>query len=375
MGTTIEASCFRRRQAVQAAPFPRAMMKASIVIVNHNYARFLKQAIDSALAQTYQDTEVVVIDDGSTDDSAEVIRSYGNRIAAVFKENGGQSSCYSRGLEVATGDLLLYLDADDYLHSHCISEVIDNWNEGCVKAHFYMEVVDENGSKLNAIVPSGRLGRPTNPLRMMRLFGAYCSPPGSGNVYSRDFLGKILPKQNDSEFRRFEAVHFGGDSVPILAAPYFGTIATIPRILGFYRRHANAAGGVTSRFDPEVSLQILKKEHQKDLIRDSAWRFTAGQTQIQKLLEPSRLKRHMCYLRLAGRGLDPGDNRLNLFAKGVLASIWWDGYSWTQKIVIIGWFVGVAILPLKIAEMLIHPALGISDRSLRLRKFLQASKG
>jgi glycosyltransferase involved in cell wall biosynthesis len=350
-------------------------MKASIIIINHNYARFLKQAIESALAQTYQDIEVVVIDDGSTDDSTEVIGSYGNLIKAVFKKNGGQSSCYSYGFAIATGDLLLYLDADDYLHAHCISEVINNWKEGCVKAHFYMEVVDENGSKLNAVVPSGRLGRATNPLKMMRLFGAYCSPPGSGNVYSRDYLGKILQKQNDSEFRRFEAVHFGGDSVPILAAPYFGTIATIPRTLGFYRRHADAAGGVTSTFHPEVSLQVLKKEHCKDLIRDSAWRFVAGQTQTQKLLEPSRLKRHMCYLRLAGHGLDSGDNRLNLFAKGVLSSIWWDGYSWTQKILISGWFVGVAILPLKIAEMLIRPALGISDRSLRLRKFLQASEG
>jgi glycosyltransferase involved in cell wall biosynthesis len=350
-------------------------MKASIVIVNHNYARFLKQAIDSALAQTYHDTEVVVIDDGSTDDSAEVIGSYGNRIIPVFKKNGGQSSCYSRGLAVATGDLLLYLDADDYLHSHCISEVIDNWKEGCVKAHFYLEVVDENGSKLNSVIPSGRLGNGTNPLKMMRLFGAYCSPPGSGNVYSRNFLGQILPKEHDSEFRRFDKTHFGGDSVPILAAPYFGIIAAIPRILGCYRRHGNAAGGVMSTFQAETSLKILEKEQQKDLVRDSAWRFAARQTDLPKLPDPSRLKRRMCYLRLAGRGLDPADNRLNLFAKGVFSSIRWEGYCWTQKIAISGWFVGMAILPLKIAEMLIRPALGLSNRTLGLRKFLQAKTG
>src|SRR6266446_7065204 len=99
-------------------------MRVSIVIVNHNYARFLKQAIESALAQTYADTEVIVIDDGSTDDSSEVIRSYGNLIIAVLKNNAGQLSCYTRGLAVSTGDLVLYLDADDYLHPHCVSEVI-----------------------------------------------------------------------------------------------------------------------------------------------------------------------------------------------------------------------------------------------------------
>jgi glycosyltransferase involved in cell wall biosynthesis len=355
-------------------------VKASIVINNYNYARFLSQAIESALAQDYRDIEVIVIDDGSTDNSAEVIRSYGNRIISVFKENGGQSSCYYRGFQVASGDLVLFLDADDYLHAHCISGVIDNWKEGCVKAHFYLDVVDENGVRLDTVVPSGRLSSGTTPLKMMRLFGAYCSPPGSGNVYSREFLSKILPMQNDYEFRRFEAIHFGGDSVPILAAPYFGRIAAIPQILGFYRRHAKATAGVTSTFQPETSMRILKKEHEKDLIRDRAWQLVARQTeipklpepwQIPKLLEPSRLKRRMCYLRLAGRGLDPGDNRLNLFAKGVLSSIWWDGYSWMQKIAITGWFVGMAILPSKIAEMLIRPALGISNRTLRLKRFLQ----
>jgi len=132
---------------------------------------------------------------------------------------------------------------------------------------------------------------------------------------------------------------------------------------------------VIATFDKESSLQILQREHEKDLIRDRAWQFAARQTLIPKLLEPSRLKRRLCYLRLAGRGLDPADNRLNLFAKGVLSSIWWDGYSWMQKIAIAGWFVGMAILPLRIAHMLIGPALGLSNRTLGLRKFLQAKKG
>jgi glycosyltransferase involved in cell wall biosynthesis len=360
--------------AAPASPSGEAMTKASVVIVNYNHSRFLKQAIESALAQTYRHTEVVVIDDGSTDDSAEVIRSYGDLIIPVFKDNSGQSSCYSRGLAVASGDLVLYLDADDYLHPYCLREVIDNWKEGCVKAHFYLDVVDEMGARMDAIVPSGRLGSGSVPLKMMRLFGAYCSPPASGNIYSRKFLSQILPKENDSEFRRFEAIQFGGDSVPILAAPYFGTITAIPRILGCYRRHGNASGGVMSTFRAETSLQILEKEYQRDMARDRAWRLAARQTEMPKLLEPSRLKRHLCYLRLSGRRLDTGDNRLNLFAKGVLSSIWWDGYSWTQKIAIAGWFVGMAILPFKIAEMLIRPALGLSNRTLGLRKFLQAKR-
>ena len=349
-------------------------MKVSIVIVNYNYARFLRQAIDSALAQTYRDTEVIVIDDGSTDDSPGIIRSYGDLIVPVLKENAGQSSCYSRGLAVAGGDLVLYLDSDDVLHPNCLSEVINHWKEGCVKAHFYLDVVDENGARMDAVVPSGRLGNGTQPLKMMRLFGTYGSPPGSGNVYSRDYLRKILRHEDDSDFRSFESSHFGGDSVPILAAPYFGTIAAVPGILGYYRRHAKASGGVTATFQLESSLKTLENEYRKDFVRDRAWRLVAGQTEMPKLPDPSRLKRRLCYLRLSGRGLDPKDNRLKLLGAGVLSCLLWDGYSWTQKLAISAWFVATAMLPLRISEMLIRPALGLSNRTLRLRKFLQARK-
>jgi glycosyltransferase involved in cell wall biosynthesis len=344
-------------------------MRASIVIVNHNYARFLRQAIESALAQTYEDTEVVVIDDGSTDDSQRIIRSYGNRIIAVFKNNAGQSSCYSRGLTVSSGDVVLYLDADDFLHPNCLSEVVDSWKDGCVKAHFYLNLVDENGASLHAVVPSGRLAMGTDPLKMMRLFGAYCSPPASGNIYSRDFLAKVLPMENENRLWRG-----GADAVTIFAAPYFGTIAAVPQTLGFYRRHADASGGVISRFQLAVSLEKLEQEHEKDLLRDRAWRLAARQTETPKLLEPSRLKRRMCYLRLAGTGLDPADSRINLLIRGALSSLRWNAYSWTQKIAIIGWFLGAAILPLKMVQTLIRPALGITNRAPGLRKFLEASQ-
>jgi len=80
-------------------------------------------------------------------------------------------------------------------------------------------------------------------------------------------------------------------------------------------------------------------------------------------------------LRLSGRGLDPTDNRLNLFFKGVLSSIYWDGYVWSQKIAMIWWFAGMALLPLKLATILIRPAIGISNRTMQLRKFLQARGG
>ena len=70
----------------------------SIVIDNFNYARFVGAAIDSALAQSYAPVEVVVVDDGSTDHSREVISSYADRVSAIFKPNGGHASAFNAGV-------------------------------------------------------------------------------------------------------------------------------------------------------------------------------------------------------------------------------------------------------------------------------------
>ncbi len=86
----------------------------SILINNYNYARFLPCAIDSALGQTYANIEVIVVDDGSTDNSREVITSYGAKIIPVLKANGGQASAFNAGFRHSTGEIICFLDADDF---------------------------------------------------------------------------------------------------------------------------------------------------------------------------------------------------------------------------------------------------------------------
>jgi glycosyltransferase involved in cell wall biosynthesis len=97
----------------------------SILINNYNYGRFLREAIDSALNQTYPHIEVVVVDDGSTDDSQEIVKSYGDRIVPILKENGGQASAFNAGVEHSKGELLFFLDSDDTFSSKKISKVVD----------------------------------------------------------------------------------------------------------------------------------------------------------------------------------------------------------------------------------------------------------
>ncbi|MEC8428819.1 MAG: glycosyltransferase family 2 protein, partial [Pseudomonadota bacterium] len=90
-------------------------MKFSVVIANYNYGHMLSRAIDSVLNQTESDIEIIVVDDGSTDNSKDVIALYQPRIRAYFQENSGQSTAYNKGADAATGDYVLFLDADDEL--------------------------------------------------------------------------------------------------------------------------------------------------------------------------------------------------------------------------------------------------------------------
>lgn len=89
----------------------------SIIIPTYNSLRWLSQAIDSALAQSLRDCEVIIVDDGSTDGTeGRISDRYGHDIRLFRKENGGLASARNLGLAQATGDYIQFLDADDYIH-------------------------------------------------------------------------------------------------------------------------------------------------------------------------------------------------------------------------------------------------------------------
>jgi len=85
----------------------------SVIIPAYNGAAFLPEAIDSVLAQDYEPLEILVVDDGSTDDTHDVLRPYAPRIRYFYQENRGPSAARNLGIERARGDLIAFLDADD----------------------------------------------------------------------------------------------------------------------------------------------------------------------------------------------------------------------------------------------------------------------
>ncbi|HEY7538312.1 MAG TPA: glycosyltransferase family A protein, partial [Gaiellaceae bacterium] len=100
-------------------------MTVSIVIPCFNYARFLGEAVESALAQDHGGLEIVVVDDGSTDDSLEVARAFEARgVRVLTQENQGLARTCNRGAAEATGELMLFLSADDRLAPNYVSELL-----------------------------------------------------------------------------------------------------------------------------------------------------------------------------------------------------------------------------------------------------------
>ena len=102
----------------------KAQPLVTTLINNYNYGRFLGEAIDSALNQSYPHIEVVVVDDGSTDNSRQVIAGYGDLIVPVLKENGGQASTFNAGFAASHGDIICFLDSDDVFLPEKLAEVV-----------------------------------------------------------------------------------------------------------------------------------------------------------------------------------------------------------------------------------------------------------
>ena len=90
-------------------------------------------AIESALAQTYQNIEVIVLDDGSTDRSRDVIARFGDQVRAVFQENQGMTATGNKCFALARGEIIIYLDSDDLRYPSAVAQVVRAWTSGTAK--------------------------------------------------------------------------------------------------------------------------------------------------------------------------------------------------------------------------------------------------
>ena len=177
----------------------------SIIICNYNYGAFIRNAVESALNQTYSTIEVIVVDDGSTDDSRKIIDAYAEKIVPLFKENGGQASAFNEGFAASRGAIICLLDSDDTFDAHKVAEVVKAFGDH-QEAAWCFHSLREVELKTNQVL---KISSPGNPSRVVDLREAInkkgerpvFAPATSACSFKRSLLDQIfpLPKANSIE--------------------------------------------------------------------------------------------------------------------------------------------------------------------------------
>ena len=339
-------------------------LRLTVIIPNYNYAEFVGQAIDSALAIDWPDVQVIVVDDGSTDASRQVIARYGERIETILQANAGQYMAYNAGYLLARGDVAIFLDSDDLLERSVMQEIVAIWRPGLSKVQFRLRVVDGAARPLGSTFPQFHgAPQPDELRRWAAATTTYPTPPGFGNAYSRAYLDQILPLD--------EACGRPGDSCCVAAAPFLGDVATIDAPLGQYRVHGRNDGAASRLDASQFHLHVVRARQRSAYVRQVARRV--GIEVSDKALD---LSLHYLPYRLASLQLAQathpiaGDSAWAVFTDVLRALQTPQGLSPKARWMLGLWAALVVLLPRKAGNRLILWRFVPAERPQALRATL-----
>lgn len=316
----------------------------SIIVNNYNYERFLAEAIDSALGQTYPNIEVIVVDDGSTDNSRNVIAEYGDRVTAVFQKNGKQGKAFNNGFKHSHGEIIIFLDSDDYLFPNTVEQIVQVWKPETAKVHYRLNVVDGQGKSRGFSYPQGGKLLATGQVWQSLLeVATYPGVPTSGNAISRDALAQVFPVPDD-------CTTMADDYLSVLI-PFYGKVLAIEEPLGAYRIHGSNQWALST-----MSSARLHRFIQHDLKRCALLKQKANELgyPVPADLEMRFFGRVLS--RLAALKLDPqnhpisSDRVLSLAYFGIQAIWKYSEFKLNRKLIFSLWFIWVGLSPLPLAK-------------------------
>lgn len=312
--------------------------KVSIVISNYNYEDYVTATIKSALALDWPNKEVIVVDNGSTDQSRKSIEAFGDRIIAIFKQHNEQYTGCNAGFERATGDVVILLDSDDTLEPNILREVAKQWTPSTTKAQVLMQTIDGEGKPLGSIFPQIRVApTPEQIAKWQRKTGFYPTPPASGNIYTRKMLEQIFPLSD-------QGTPFS-DAYCIAAAPLFGDVVTITQPLCNYRVHGRNDGAMTG-----LNVERIRRDLERGIATFAFAKRTAAGRGIE--MSPAAPWNSLWLLpyRVASWKLDPkahpvaGENMFRLIGDAVRACLTSQGHGRTSLALLV-WLTASAVLP------------------------------
>jgi len=330
--------------------------RVSIVVVNFNYAPFLRQAIDSALAQRVPACEVIVVDDASTDASATVINAYGARVVPVLRDrNGGMSAAVNSGFARVSGDIVMFVDADDFLYDDAIERLLGAWREGVVQVQARLDLVDVHG-RVEDVFPPYEVGLDSGDVTPgLRARGRYSTTVTTGLAFARAALERVMPIP-EAAFDR------SADGYLATVVPLYGTVAAIEVAIGAYRRHDSNHSGFQADIAKRARWRVTHDDHRYAALRDHA-----GRTGATIAADPGWHDATHLEQRLASLCFDPanhryrGDRRATLGLAGARAALA-GTMSLKRRVTHAGIFLAAGLLPRALGRTVLAWKLERSSR-------------
>lgn len=317
----------------------------SIIINNYNYETYVGAAIQSAIQQTYQNCEVIVVDDGSTDDSISVIESFGSQIKTILKPNGGQASAFNTGIDAAEGRFIILLDSDDMLLDNAVEECLAFIDPEAIRLCYRLQKVGSSGEELRS-----------KPLGLNKCFlgtmrdtivneGFFPGTPTSGNFFRAKELRRCLPVPED-------LYRISADLYLFCKNAHYGKIQMVQQVLGCYRIHgSNHFANSVGRFDMPVKRL---SNHLENVLnrRDLLLIYAKGMPDCDKMERFSMPMYAMATVSDAKlRGVY--DERLKYWTKGEVLRGTWNAFNQGPRLSVRNAVIAVTIL---LNELLPNPA-------------------
>jgi len=242
----------------------------SVIIDTYNLGHFVEEAVESVLGQEYpqDEMETIVVDDGSTDDTAERVKKYGNRINYIFKTNGGQASALNVGFENSRGEIIFLLDADDYFHPKKLQTVCKIYHRYDPSSVFNnLIIIGEEGNSRKGSQDGSALyflERLDNSISVLSLNEKvkppFCPSPTSGQSYKRKMFERMFPIPDVlvvSADLYLYAFSLMNDCIYYLHQP-----------LTYYRKHRQAHTHLLTKNLKRLELDIRLRKFVVDLLKN-----------------------------------------------------------------------------------------------------------
>ena len=221
----------------------------TVLITTYNYGQFIEEAVDSVLAQDYPmgKVQILVVDDGSTDDTSERMKKYGSPVEYLYKPNGGQASALNYGFARTQGEIVMLLDADDYFVPRKLKTISEAFDKNPAVGMIYHRVeiwYMDSGKREDWYFAevSGDIHREP------KKFVSYLTPPTQALSFRMSYLKLLLPIP--------EEIRMLADCYIAALIPYRAPVLAIPEALTIYRIHgtnAHFTSGNQARVDPAKS--------------------------------------------------------------------------------------------------------------------------